>query len=140
MAGGIYSITDYEESERVLKEWEDLAKRAQACHDSLPKEAQPAFYQMILHPVLAGGTVYQIHIGADLNRLYAEQGRNAANTMAERVLSLFDQDDKIMEGYNSLLDWKWNGFMDQTHLGYTYWYDIFLSLSICYFKPPMVLC
>lgn len=121
MEGGIYSITDYEEADRVLSGWRQLGDRAQALHDTLPEKARPAFYQMVLHPILAGSTVYEIHIGADLNRLYAEQGRNAANDMADRVRKMFDKDDELMEGYNSLLNWKWNGMMDQTHLGYTYW-------------------
>lgn len=34
---------------------------------------------------------------------------------------MFDLDNQLMEGYNGLLDGKWNGIMDQTHLGYTYW-------------------
>jgi hypothetical protein len=65
--------------------------------------------------------VHEIVIGAAQNRMYAEQGRNMANVKADHVMEMFDLDNQLMEDYNGLLDGKWDGIMDQTHLGYTYW-------------------
>ncbi|KAH7030226.1 hypothetical protein B0J12DRAFT_322533 [Macrophomina phaseolina] len=116
-----YSIINYEEADNVLTQWEELGKQAQSIYDSLPAAAQPAFFQTILHPVLAGGNLYDIHISAAKNKLYAAQGRTSANAYAQRVLDKFNYDHELTARYNGLLDGKWNHMMDQTHLGYVYW-------------------
>ncbi|KAK7514024.1 hypothetical protein IWZ03DRAFT_247421 [Phyllosticta citriasiana] len=117
----IYSTINYEEAETVLDEWESLAKEAQSIHDTLSEEAQPSFFELVLHPVLAGLTVYDIHISSAKNLLYASQGRTSVNAWADRVLKKFRYDHELTARYNSLLDGKWNHMMDQTHLGYVYW-------------------
>ncbi|KAK8251111.1 hypothetical protein HDK77DRAFT_406413 [Phyllosticta capitalensis] len=117
----IYSPINYEEADNVLGEWQTLAQQAQSIHDALPIETQPSFFEMVLHPVLAGLTVYDIHISSAKNLLYAAQGRTSANSWAARVLEKFGYDHKLTVRYNSLLGGKWNHMMDQTHLGYVYW-------------------
>ncbi|GME46671.1 hypothetical protein GTA08_BOTSDO11837 [Neofusicoccum parvum] len=118
---GTYSLINYEEADTIVAEWEALGKQAQSIYDSLPAAAQPAFFQTVLHPVLAGGTVYDIHISSAKNRLYAGQGRTSANAWAQRVLEKFKYDHELTVRYNGLLDGKWKHMMDQTHLGYVYW-------------------
>lgn len=117
-----YSVINYEEADKAIAEWEALGKQAQSVYDALPAAAQPAFFQMILHPVLAGGNVYDIHISSARNLLYAGQGRTSANVWAQRVLDRFNYDHELTARYNGLLGGKWNHLMDQTHLGYVYWY------------------
>ncbi|OJD40310.1 glycoside hydrolase family 115 protein [Diplodia corticola] len=116
-----YSLINYEEADNMLAEWQSLASNAQSIYDSLPAAAQPSFFQMVLHPVLAGGNVYDIHISAAKNRLYAAQGRTSANAWAQRVLDKFNYDHELTQRYNGLLGGKWDHMMDQTHLGYVYW-------------------
>jgi hypothetical protein len=48
--------------------------------------------------------------------------RASANALAEDVLTAFAEDAVITAGYHSLLDGKWTHTMDQTQLGYEYWY------------------
>lgn len=117
----IYSLINYEEADNLLAEWQTLAKDAQSIYDSLPAAARPAFFQMVLHPVLAGGNVHDLHISAAKNRLYAGQGRTSANAWAQRVLDKFNFDHELTQRYNELLGGKWTHMMDQTHLGYVYW-------------------
>lgn len=116
-----YSLINYEEADNVLAQWQALGKQAQGIHDSLPSATQPAFFQMVLHPVLAGGNVYDVHVSAAKNQLYAGQGRTSANIFAQRVLDKFNYDHELTTRYNGLLDGKWEHMMDQTHLGYVYW-------------------
>ena len=48
-------------AERVQHEWDTLAARAKKVHDHLPKDTQPAFYQL----------VYMLcEMQANINRLY----------------------------------------------------------------------
>ena len=117
-----YSTFNCEEADRVLAEWDALAAKAQAIYDSLSVDQQPAFFELVLHPVLGGAIVHDIHISSARNYLFAGQGRNSANTVAAHMLARFRDDHSLTVRYNELLDGKWAHMMDQTHLGYTYWY------------------
>ncbi|KAM3422159.1 hypothetical protein BST61_g2529 [Cercospora zeina] len=116
-----YSIFDYSEADRVLEEWLEVQRHAQAIYDTLSDDAKPAFFELVYYPVTAGCNYHGIMISAALNNLYADQGRNSANDLADRVRELFTQDQLLTKQYHGLLDGKWNHMMDQTHIGYQYW-------------------
>jgi hypothetical protein len=117
-----YSVINYHEADAVLQQWAELVAQAQAIYDKLPAEAQPAFFETVLHPALAGQIVNQINVGAARNMLYAGQKRNAANREIQEVLALSAADANLTRRWDALLDGKWKHFMDQTHLGYDgYW-------------------
>jgi hypothetical protein len=121
LAPDTLSLVNYREAERVLGEWRDLTVRAEKLNTQLPQEARDAFYQLVLYPVKASGVVHEIYVAAGKNRLYAVQGRAAANTEAARVRTLFDLDQKLVDAYHALGGGKWNHQMDQSNMGYTYW-------------------
>jgi hypothetical protein len=83
-----------------MTEWEDLATSALEVYSQLPANAQPAFFEMLLHPAQAGKTLYQMYYDTARNDLYAEQGRTSAN---QYLLSVFDdinQDANLTITYN----------------------------------------
>ncbi|EMC99548.1 glycoside hydrolase family 115 protein [Baudoinia panamericana UAMH 10762] len=116
-----YSLIDYNEADNVLAQWQAMQVSAQSIMNSLPNATQPAFFEMVYHPVTAGYVYYDIMISTARNNLYAEQGRNSANAVAQHVLQQFAQDHALTVQYNTLLNGKWAHMMDQTHIGYTYW-------------------
>lgn len=118
----VYSLIDYSEADNILAEWKALQATAQGIMDSLPVSTQPAFFEMVYHAVSAGCTFHDLMISAAKNNLYAEQGRTSTNAMAQHVLNEFAYDHQLTAQYNGLLDGKWDHMMDQTHLGYVYWY------------------
>ncbi|KAI0880051.1 glycoside hydrolase family 115 protein [Annulohypoxylon maeteangense] len=118
----VYSTINYNEGDAVLGQWQGLAQDAQAIYDQLDEAHQPAFFEMILHPILGGQIIHQVHIGAARNMVYANQHRNAANEMISSVLASFDADAELTIRWDSLLDGKWKHMLDQTHFGYDgYW-------------------
>lgn len=116
-----YSVINYNEADLILTEWKALGGKAQKIHDSLPENTQPAFFELVLHPVLAGYIVHEIHITTAKNNLYAAQRRTSTNALMQQVLSFFQSDAKLTALYHSQLDGKWKHMMDQTHLGYDWW-------------------
>jgi hypothetical protein len=117
-----YSVINYEEADRVLGEWNDLAKKAQGIYDTLSSDTQAAFFELILHPVLGGAAVYDVHISAAKNNVFSGQGRNSANTLIQHMLQRFNDDHELTVRYNTMLNGKWAHMMDQTHIGYVYWW------------------
>jgi hypothetical protein len=53
MSPEAYSIVKYKEADRVLGSWKDVGKRVEVVSNTLPKEKQASFFEMVLHPVLA---------------------------------------------------------------------------------------
>ena len=119
-----FSLTNGREAERVSNHWNDLLVRAEAMDAGLSDDRKDAFFQLVLHPIKAMTIITDMYIATGRNRLYAEQGRVAANAEAETVRTLFAQDQALSDFYNSeLAGGKWNHMMNQTHIGYTSWRD-----------------
>ncbi|KAF2840450.1 glycoside hydrolase family 115 protein [Patellaria atrata CBS 101060] len=119
----VLSTTNYDEAESHYQEWVSMVDKAQSAYDSLDSATQISFFEMVLHPALAGKTVQEVYYKAALNTFYAKQKRMSANTMATEVRNAYSQDQAIAKRYHSLLNGKWNHMMDQVHFGYTYWQD-----------------
>jgi hypothetical protein len=119
-----YSLTNYNEAERIVDDFKAIVARAEAVHEKLPPEKKDAFYQLVLFPAKASSIVNELYITAGKNNLYHKQGRAGTNDMADRVLTLFQSDTSLMGYYNrDFAGGKWNHFMDQAHLGYNSWAD-----------------
>jgi hypothetical protein len=118
-----FSTVNYDEAERNLAQWEELQDRAQGVYDGLDAEAQIAFFQLILHPILAGKTVVDLYTQTAINKLYAQQGRASTNQVAQKAHELFKKDAEITDRYHDLNGGKWDNFVNQVHIGYTSWDD-----------------
>jgi hypothetical protein len=122
LSADTYSLLNYGESEAVASGWARLVAEAEAAMAALPREDHDAFYQLVLHPVMASANLNALYRSVALNRLYASQGRSAANGEAERARALFAEDAELTRRWDrDLAGGKWRHFMDQTHIGYTSW-------------------
>jgi hypothetical protein len=119
-----YSLTNYNEAERVVLDYNAIAAKAEEIHGKLSPEFKDAFYELVLFPTKACAQVNEMYVTAGKNALYARQRRAATNDLADKVQQLFDADAKLMAYYNdTFAGGKWKHFMDQVHIGYTMWQD-----------------
>lgn len=117
-----YSLTNYNEADRIVDEYRKLVEDARRIHQSLPESQKAAFYQLVLSPVELCSNINEMYVAAGKNARYAAQGRASANYYADKVKELFDRDAALArEFHEKLLDGKWNHMMSQTHIGYTSW-------------------
>lgn len=118
----IFSVVNHNEAERVIRLWRDVARKAEALKSKMASEAQDAYYQLVLYPAKASAGVAEMYIAADINNLYAKQGRVSANDYAKRVRDLFEQDKQLSDYYNGLMaGGKWKNMMSDIHIGYKMW-------------------
>jgi hypothetical protein len=117
----LYSTVNYDEAPTVLAEWEAMEVKAQTLYDKLDAATQIAFFETVLHPVMAGRVVQQVYINAARNKAHAAQKRMSTNELAADVKAAYAQDGVIQKRYHSLLNGKWNHMMDQLHFGYNNW-------------------
>ena len=104
----IYSSVNYNESANVLAEWQALVAAAQGVYDQLDLATQAAFFELVLHPCMAGEIVHRIHLTAGMQNSYAYEWRQSANKLAQDVLDFFGDDAALTKRYHSLLGGKWN--------------------------------
>ncbi|EKG17507.1 hypothetical protein MPH_05244 [Macrophomina phaseolina MS6] len=113
---GTYSILNYHESETVLLQWRDLARRVSNVATTIDQDRRPAFFHLVRYPVQAGYLHHSMVLGQGRNRQYGYERRNTANKVAQQILADFDSDFDLLEEYNNLEDGKWTGIMDQPKL------------------------
>jgi hypothetical protein len=117
-----YSLTNYREAETVVADYNKLEVQARRIYNTMPAAYKDAYYQLILHPVIACANLNEMYLAVAKNHRYAKQGRAATADFADSVKKLFDNDAKYSLYYNKeLAGGKWNHMMDQTHISYTYW-------------------
>jgi len=119
-----YSLAAYDESARVEDEHRSLAALALQVRGRLPAAYGDAYVQLVQYPVEALANLHALQRIVALNRLYARQGRAAANTLADSAVRLFEHDAELARWYNhGIAGGKWDHMMDQTHIGYTGWQE-----------------
>ncbi|WP_295796204.1 glycosyl hydrolase 115 family protein [Mucilaginibacter sp.] len=117
-----YSLGNYNEFENVVNDYENLRTTAASLSTKLPAQFKDAYYQLVLHPVVACANLYEMYYYTAKNKLYATQRRVATRAMADSVRKCYERDSLISNHYNKIMaNGKWNHMMDQTHIGYTYW-------------------
>ncbi|MBC3538820.1 glycosyl hydrolase 115 family protein [Rufibacter sediminis] len=122
LAPNTYSLTNYQEAERIVADYNRLAQEAEQINKVLPAQYRDAYYQLVLFPVQASANLNELHVTTGLNRLYAQQGRATTNELAAKVKALFDRDAELTRIFHKdIAGGKWNHMMSQTHISYTYW-------------------
>ena len=116
-----YSLTAYGEAHRMVEEYNQLLQQAQRMDSLLPAGYRDAFFELVLHPVLASANLTELYLEVAENHYRAAKNLSGANTHAVRVKQLYQKDSLIGVQYHALRNGKWNHMMDQTHIGYTYW-------------------
>src|SRR4051812_49772 len=114
-----FSLTDYDEMNRVTDDWLALAAAADRLRHQVPAAWQDAFYQLVYYQVKDTAIVYDLRRAEFTNIAYAQQGRAATNALADRAEALFAQDQAMSRYYNTVLaGGKWAGWQTQPKIGY----------------------
>ncbi|KAJ3491899.1 hypothetical protein NLI96_g361 [Meripilus lineatus] len=116
-----YSFTNYREADNALAELKTISDSSTRIYDGLSSEKKAAFFQLVQHPVQATYVLANMWMSSGINNLRASQARISANTFADQVEDLFEQDFALETQYHQLLNGKWDHMMDQTHVMYYYW-------------------
>ncbi len=117
-----WSLTNYNEAERILTAYRELMTRSENMRELLPAKYQDAYYQLVHAPISFFDNLNKMYVAVGKNHLYAEQGRASTNDYADLAQRYFDNDKAMTEYFHTeLADGKWNHMMAQTRIGYTSW-------------------
>jgi hypothetical protein len=114
-----FSLTDYQELDRVTAEWQDLAAEAERVGRSLPAADKDAYYEIVLYEVKASANLYALRRAEFTNILYATQGRAVTNDLAATAEARFADDQAMMSYFSTkIAGGKWSNFQLQPHIDY----------------------
>lgn len=122
-----FSFANYREAERRLEAYRKISSETEALMAQLPSSHIPCFYQSVYYPVKACELMSRMVLFGQKNRWYALQRRTAATAAADEAIRCHDSLRVITEGYNSLLDGKWNHVMTMGQ-----------GFAASYFKKPVL--
>lgn len=122
-----FSFANYREAERRLEAYRKISSETEALMAQLPSSHIPCFYQSVYYPVKACELMSRMVLSGQKNRWYALQRRAAATAAADEAIRCHDSLRVITEGYNSLLDGKWNHVMTMGQ-----------GFAASYFKKPIL--
>ena len=122
-----FSFANYREAERRLEAYRKISSETEALMAQLPSSHIPCFYQSVYYPVKACELMSRMVLSGQKNRWYALQRRSAATAAADEAIRCHDSLRVITEGYNSLLDGKWNHVMTMGQ-----------GFAASYFKKPVL--
>jgi len=119
-----YSLTNYNEADRVLTQYHKLVEEAEKINTQLPAEYKDAYFELVLFPVKAFVNLNELYVAVAKNRMLASENNIAANKYADEAKEFYKTDSLLSYQYNhELANGKWSHMMDQTHIGYTYWQE-----------------
>ena len=119
-----YSLTNYDEADRVINQYRQLVSEAEKINADLPEEYKDAYFELALFPVKAFVNLNELYVFVAKYRQLASENNIAANKYADQAMEYYKKDSMLSYQYNhELANGKWNHMMDQTHIGYTYWQE-----------------
>lgn len=132
-----YSIETGEWRE-VVGDFMTLEAEATRLLSDLKAQYADSYRELVLFPIQAMANLYQLYHAVAMNRYYGKQNDPQANVWGERARAAFHRDSLLCHQFNfEIAQGKWEGMMNQKHIGYTMWNDVFLRdklpalVSVC---------
>ena len=122
-----YSIETGEWRE-VVGDFVSLEAEATRLFSDLKPEYADSYRELVLFPIQAMANLYQLYHAVAMNRYYGKQNDPQANAWGDKARAAFRRDSLLCHQFNfEIANGKWEGMMNQKHIGYTIWNDVFLK-------------
>lgn len=106
-----FSFVNYREAEGRIAAYADIASKAKAMMAKLPESHQACFYQSVWYPVKACELLNRQILLGQKNRWYSLYNHASTDALAETARACHDSLRTLSDGYNKLLDGKWDHIM-----------------------------
>lgn len=106
-----YSFDHYNEAQDRIGDYLQIQQQAIEIYNRLPELYKPSFYQLVLYPVTGASLMNRMWLKAQQQKQFYFENNSAANRLKKEVDVIYDSLKTITEGYNQLLDGKWNHVM-----------------------------
>lgn len=125
-----YDLTSGE-WEKVCSDYLKLEAEAWRQYNGLKPEYKDSYMQLILFPLQVMTNLYEMYYAQAMNHKLFQNNIPEANEWGYEVEKHFKRDKELMRYYNKeISNGKWDGMMNQKHIGYMSWNDDFAEDTI----------
>lgn len=112
-----FSVENHGEAMRLMDLWTRLEADAEALRSSIPAGLDDAYYQLVYYPAVASAGVARMYLNSALYNYTGD------DRYADETRRLFERDKVLSDYYNNTMAaGKWNGMMQDRHIGYERWF------------------
>lgn len=109
------------EFDELMNQWKELMRSATEMKKNLTPQQHDAYFQLVEHPILALGNLYELYFATAWNRQLARSHDARANYFLKIAEESFARDSALTEKYHSINNGQWDGMMNQVHMNYVIW-------------------
>ncbi len=119
----VYHPVHFGETDALTADCNAIMDRCDKVKDRCAKEQLAGFWELIYYPCVGTANLMKTWCLAAKNRFYAEQNRNEANLLADRVKDGIAFDRALTAQFHEVADGKFNGFGLSEHFGFLHWHE-----------------
>ena len=121
MNADVYHPLHFGEADMVLKTSGEILKEAATLKKRIEPEDMSAFISLLYYPACGTANLMKMWILAGRNKLYAQQNRIEANSVADELDDCVRCDAELIDEYEAVDGGYYKGFGKSEHIGFVNW-------------------
>lgn len=117
----VYHPVNYQETDRLIEEIDDLLDIAEELYQSVDKEHFTAYFAQVYYPAVGNLNLQKMWLLNGKNKYLAQLNVMAANQLAEQIKACLKRDQELVEEYHTIADGKFYGMGLSEHIGFVHW-------------------
>lgn len=141
----VYHPVHFGETDALIADCNTIMDLCSRLKNGCDEKQLAGFWELIYYPCVGTANLMKTWCLAAKNRLYAEQNRNEANLLADRVKDGIAFDRTLTEKFHQVADGKFDGFGLSEHFGFTHWSEADCKYPLRIYtepanKPRLIVC
>ncbi len=123
MNADVYHPVHYFEAQKILDASEKIIENVTKLKESCSARDMSAFVSLIYYPAYGTANLMKMWIIAGRNKLYAQQNKIEANSLAKSIDECLKVDEALVSEYEEIDNGYYRGFGTSPHIGFVNWND-----------------
>lgn len=121
MNASIYHPVNYNETDRLLAEIDQLMEEANELYNKMDDEAMPGYFSLVYYPAMGVLNLQKMWLLTGKNHYAAKQNSMEANQLVDQIKACMLRDQELVDEYHTMRDGKWYGMGLSEHIGFVNW-------------------
>ena len=117
----VYHPVNFGETDDLIASCEKIVTICDNIRNKYPEEMLAGFWELVYYPCVGTANLMKTWCYAAKNRFYAEQNRNEANLLADKIKEGIEFDRKLTDDFHKVADGRFYGFGLSEHFGFVSW-------------------
>ncbi len=141
----VYHPVHFGETDALIADCNAIMDTCDRIREKYAEDQLTGFWELIYYPCVGTANLMKTWCLAAKNRLYAEQNRNEANLLADKVKDGIAFDRALTAKFHAVADGKFDGFGLSEHFGFHHWNEEDCKYPLRIYtepanKPRLIVC